>query len=445
MDGNVALGEEIAEIAGRINVATHRLLTCVRRFDEAEGWFEQGAQSCAHWLTWRVGMDAGTAREKVRVARALGALPAIDEAFAAGRVSYAKVRAMTRVATAANEARVLEVALEATGAQLERICRGLKRATAPEAEQAADRRVRARALGSGLVKLEVVVSPDEADLLIRAIERARAAMTPVGQAAAEQPWARPRHALGGRRAAPHRDGYLEAGDGATADGSAPDAQVVIHLDRDLGAPEGALAASLDDGTHVSAETLRRVACDGGLVAAVVDERAGVLDVGRRTRAIPTAIKRALWLRDQGCRFPGCANHRFVDGHHIKHWLHGGRTSLDNLVLLCSFHHRLVHEGGFTIALTEGANVEVRTPSGSLLPAVPPLAPDSGAVEWNGDWWTAGITSPRLPLRMGRRLPRDDRRPGGLNCSARWPASRSMEPLISRALTRPLLATRYTAS
>src|SRR3954463_6340016 len=185
MSDNVALGDEIADIAGRINVATHRLLTCVRQFDEAAGWFEQGAQSCAHWLTWRGGLDPGTAREKVRVARALGALPAIDEAFAAGRVSYAQVRAMTRVATTDNEARVLAVALEATGAQLERICRALKRATTPEAEQAADRRVRARALGSGLVRLEVVVSPDEADLLIRAIERARAAMTPVGRPADE--------------------------------------------------------------------------------------------------------------------------------------------------------------------------------------------------------------------------------------------------------------------
>ena len=357
MSNNVALGGEITEIAGRINVATHRLLTCVRRFDEADGWFDQGAQSCAHWLTWRVGMDPGTAREKVRVARALGALPAIDEAFAAGRVSYAKVRAMTRVATATNETRVLEVAVEATGAQLEGICRGLKRATAPEAEQAADRRLRARALGSGLVKLEVVVSPDEADLLIGAMERARAAMTPVGQAtsggqsqdaAAPRPWA----ADGLLHIA---TSYLEAGAGATADGSTPDAQVVIHLDRDLGAGDGALAASLDDGTHVSAETLRRVACDGGLVAAVVDEHAGVLDVGRRTRAIPTAIKRALWLRDKGCRFPGCANHRFVDGHHIRHWLHGGRTALDNLLLLCTFHHRLVHEGGFTITLTDGGH------------------------------------------------------------------------------------------
>jgi hypothetical protein len=135
--------------------------------------------------------------------------------------------------------------------------------------------------------------------------------------------------------------------------------------------------------------LRRVACDGGLVTAFVDERAGVLDIGRRTRAIPTAIKRALWLRDQGCRFPGCANRRFVHGHHVKHWLHGGRTGLDNLLLLCSFHHRLVHEGGFTITLTDGVDVAVRLPSGTLLPAAPRLAPDGRAVDWSGDWWTAG--------------------------------------------------------
>jgi hypothetical protein len=394
MGDNVALGEEIAEIAGRINVATHRLLTCVRRFDEAEAWFEQGAQSCAHWLTWRIGLDPGTAREKVRVARSLGALPAIDEAFAAGRLSYAKVRAMTRVATAANEARLVAVALEATGAELERICRGLKRATAPEAEQAADRRVRARELGSGLIKLEVVVSPDEADVLIRAIERARAALTPGEKAGAEQPAQTAPDAVAPRPSAADgllhiAMGYLEAGGDAAREGTAPDAQVVIHLDKDLGAPEGALAASLDDGTHVPAETLKRVACDAGLVAAVVDARAGVLDVGRRTRAIPTAIKRALWLRDHRCRFPGCPNTRFVHGHHINHWLHGGPTALDNLLLLCSFHHRLVHEGGFTIALTDGTDVEVRTPSGTLLPAAPALAPDGGGVKWNSDWWTAG--------------------------------------------------------
>src|SRR5262245_4145371 len=94
------LGDEIATLAARLSVATHRLLTCIRRFDEAGGWHQQGAQSCAHWLGWRIGLDSTTAREKVRIARALGGLPRIDQAFAAGRLSYAQVRAVTRVATA---------------------------------------------------------------------------------------------------------------------------------------------------------------------------------------------------------------------------------------------------------------------------------------------------------------------------------------------------------
>jgi Domain of unknown function (DUF222) len=124
-----ALGEEIARLAARLNVATHRMLACIRAFDQAEGWHRQGAQSCAHWLTWRIGIDPGAAREKVRVARALGGLPEIDRVFAEGRLSYAQVRAVTRIATSQNEARVLEVALAATGAQLERICRGFRKAT----------------------------------------------------------------------------------------------------------------------------------------------------------------------------------------------------------------------------------------------------------------------------------------------------------------------------
>ena len=152
----------------------------------------------------------------------------------------------------------------------------------------------------------------------------------------------------------------------------------------LTSAEGQLGATLEDGTHVSAETLRRVACDGGVVAAVVDEQGGVLDVGRRTRAIPTAIRRALWIRDEGCRFPGCSNKRFVHGHHIEHWLHGGRTSLDNLVMLCSFHHRLIHEGGFSIRLAADDEVEVRAPGGALLSTGLKAANDVGGVVWWND-------------------------------------------------------------
>lgn len=104
---------------------------------------------------------------------------------------------------------------------------------------------------------------------------------------------------------------------------------------------------LEDGTHVSAETSRRVSCDCGVVRVHHGEDGSILNVGRKTRSIPPALRRALEVRDQGCRFPGCGL-RFTDAHHLKHWANGGETSLENTLLLCSYHHRLVHEGGWTV-------------------------------------------------------------------------------------------------
>ncbi len=237
----VELGDEIAGLAVRLNVATHRLLCCIRQFDQLARWHEQGAQSCAHWLTWRVGLDPGAAREKVRVARSLGELPKIDSAFATGRLSYSKVRAITRVATPANEERVLEVALATTGAQLERICRGYRRATELELEASRDRYVRARPLGDGLVKLEIVVAADEAELVLKAIEHTRQGLSPANDST-------PRPSAA--------DALIQmaslqlAGGEASAGAPAPDrCQVVIHVDRDLTAPEATLRAELEDGTH----------------------------------------------------------------------------------------------------------------------------------------------------------------------------------------------------
>src|SRR5687768_6889297 len=126
MEEIAALGEAIAETAAIVDIATHRFLTQLREFDRVDGWHRAGALSCAHWLSWRVGMDLGAAREKVRVAKKLADLPVIDAALRKGEVSYSKVRAMTRVATVENEADLLGMARCATGAQLEKICR-LKR------------------------------------------------------------------------------------------------------------------------------------------------------------------------------------------------------------------------------------------------------------------------------------------------------------------------------
>ncbi|HEY4183910.1 MAG TPA: DUF222 domain-containing protein [Polyangia bacterium] len=397
-DEHVALGDEIARLAGRVNVATHRLLTCIRLFDTSEGWHRQGAQTCAHWLTWRIGIDPGAAREKVRVARALGILPAIDRVFGEGRLSYAQVRAVTRIATPENQERVLEIALAATGAQLERICRGFRRATDDDRLQAAERQVRARALGDGLVRLEVVLSADEAELVMNALDRGRRALSAGADESRVQAGDQDSRAVpGGHEACPPASAadalihlvsrFLDGdgGEGASrTDG--PQAELVIHIDQDLVSSDNVLAATLVDGTRVSAETLRRVACDGGLVVAVSDAQGHALDVGRRTRSIPAAIRRAMVLRDRHCRFPGCANQAFLHGHHVQHWMHGGPTSLGNLVTLCSFHHRQVHEGGFEVRFTRGGEIDVWTPEGRRLPAVPRFGPAPDAFAWvDGGW------------------------------------------------------------
>ncbi len=370
MSDSFALGEEIAELAAQVNVATHGLLTRIRRFDETEAWGEQGAKSCAHWLTWRIGLDGGTAREKVRVARALGALPKLDAAFAAGQLSYAKVRALTRVTTPATEENALALALAATGAQLERICRKLRHATEMEQEMARERRFYGRVLGDGLTRLEIVVTSDEADLIIQAVERVRNQMGGEEQA-------RPTAA----------DGLMELVSayvaGRTSPGetpSAPDTELVVHVEHSSATT---LTATLEDGSPVSAETFRRLACDAGVVTASLDAESTVLDVGRRTRSIPPAIRRALWIRDKGCRFPGCTATRFLHGHHVEHWLHGGRTSLENLVFLCSFHHRLVHEAGFSITMVATGEVTVTAPTGRCVSAE---ARDHEAVRWTQSVW-----------------------------------------------------------
>ena len=115
------------------------------------------------------------------------------------------------------------------------------------------------------------------------------------------------------------------------------------------------------------ETVKRLTCDGSLIKVVEDDRGSPLDVGRKQRTVSTALKRALWARDRGCSFSGCRNTRYVDAHHIRHWADGGDTSLENLTLLCTHHHTLLHEGGFTIHRNEPAAIYFRRPDGRVIP------------------------------------------------------------------------------
>src|SRR6266436_5304344 len=171
------LGDEIAELSAHLDAATARLLDLIREFDARDGW-GNGFRSCAAWLTWRVGLDPGAARERVRVARALGTLPRLAQALARGELSYAKVRALTRVATPETEARLLAVGRAGTADHVERIVRGWRRMDR-KAEAAETRRQHAtRALHvyqdeDGMVVLRGRLEPEVGALLVQALAAAR--------------------------------------------------------------------------------------------------------------------------------------------------------------------------------------------------------------------------------------------------------------------------------
>src|SRR3989442_7384 len=251
------LGDQIAEMSAHLDAATARLLDLIREFDDRGGW-GNGFRSCAHWLTGRIGLDQGAARERVRVARALGSLPRVARALAL----------------------LAETALH----------HGIAPGTAGE-------------------RYQVVV---------------------------------------------HIDAPVLAESAAPADPSAPG------------------QSALEDGAHVSAETSRRLACDATRVVMRHDADGHVTEVGARTRTIPPALRRVLQHRDRGCRFPGCGL-PFGQGHHIRHWAHGGPTTLSNLAMLCRRHHRCVHEEGYQLERQPDGVLRFRRPDGLLLPDVPPPA------------------------------------------------------------------------
>ena len=497
---NETLGNRIAELAARIQAATWELLVLIRQFDAGGGW--EGFASCAVWLSWRIGLAPGAAREHVRVARALAELPKLSDAMRRGAVSYSKLRAVTRVATPETEQALLDVALAGTAAHVEQVVRTWRRVDRAAEQAEEQQRHESRALDTwvdddGMVVVRGRLTPEVGAVVRRALEAALDAAAPNAGGSAAVGDGQPRSAGADGATGDAAEAMVPTVAQRRADalgmvaecaltggldrGTAGDRyQVVLHVDADTlaeggGADDGgadesarddnaagdnaatadgrgvaadaagdgrrvttapdvpagtsrrctaAASAAVDDasrapaggangpapraagplqpaarpaalrqsacpgpaggqsvldeagGIHVSAETARRLACDAATVTMHHGPAGEVLDVGRRTRTISPALRRALAARDRHCRFPGCQTRR-ADAHHVEHWAHGGATALNNLILLCRRHHRAVHEGGFGVALGAAGDAHFVRPDGRPLEEVPPLPPVVG--------------------------------------------------------------------
>jgi hypothetical protein len=354
------LEREICELAAHIAVATCRWLLLLAEFDSREGWADCGLKSCAHWLSWKCSFALGVAREKLRIAHRLEELPLVREAFSRGELSYCKVRALTRAATPETEEGLLEIARHATGAQLEKLVRcysSALSATLGSAQRQQELRyLRWSWNDDGSLRVEGRLTADDGALLINALNGVEEQCAEGDDYVASL--------AGARRA----DALITLARGAAGAGAVP--ELVVHVDAATLTTDGVVERSeVADGPTIPAETARRLGCDAAVVR-IVEQDGRPLTVGRRTRTIPPAIRRALRSRDDGCRFPGCAHSRFLHAHHIQHWARGGATTLENLVQLCSYHHRLVHEGGFRVERSGRGAVRFRRPDGRAIAPAP---------------------------------------------------------------------------
>lgn len=434
-----AMGDEIAQLAGQIAAAEARFLRLLGAFDLWEGWGGPGVRSLAHWLSWRAGMSLRTAREHVRMARALRDLPRIEDAFGAGELSFSKVRALTRIATRDTEESLLGIARNAPAAHVERLVAGLRKAKkeadgqddadGPEGEDdgndesgsdrgqppatapaqrlqwrwdeetdelvvwgrfgAADGRVVLAALTRAELERIRTTAHDEA-------EDPEPAETTDQPGEADQPGEPGTRSEAVDRTAPPPS---DAGPALVALAHialvaqeapvhAPSAEVIYLHQADrpgqqypparAGASPGedgsVGSVSADDGPALDQGTAEEVLCGAAGRCVLRGAGGAVLAYGRRRRLFSSTQLKALRLRDRCCQTPGCGRTRFLHAHHVVYWWHGGRTDLDNAVLLCSACHRAVHLGRLLVRALGGQRFEfVDGVRGVVLEPAPPMS------------------------------------------------------------------------
>ena len=380
------LEAQICEGAAHLAAGVGRWLLLVGEFDQRKGYERWECRSTAFWLNWHCGISVRTAREQVRVGRALMDYRRIAEAPCSGRLSYSKVRAITRVVTPETEATLIDLASAVPASQkMERVVAGRKRVDVLEnAASHKTRHVDAYYDEDGSLVGMFRLGPDEGAALLAALTLGKDLLRDQ-KGSAEPSGVESKPEADDCSPKPLRPKVSNAdalalmvetmlGADHTRDISRHERTlVVVHLDPDR--------AHLHEGPNISTETAKRMSCDACVCGVLMRDNVEILDLGRTKRLPNRAQRRALMVRDGGCRFPGCTERRYVEAHHVRHWTDGGPTDLANLLLLCWLHHHAVHEGGFRMTFEHGLGTVWR-PDGTLLASESLIAEDPGIVEQN---------------------------------------------------------------
>jgi hypothetical protein len=340
--------------------AQRGLLHLLREADDRELWRDDGARDLAHWLSMRYGISSWKASRWIRAASVLPELPAVDEAFGSGELSLDKTVELTRFATPMEERRLISWARDVSVATVRRRA---DRSVRPDADEV-QANERARSLSWWWIDegqrlgLAAELPAAQGAVVVKALERTADRIPPMPDE--EGPW------YAEARRADALVALCSVAIGADPD---PDrATVVLHARVDdaglLEAPE------LEGATAIPRSVAERLVCDARVEVALESDRGEVTGVVKLRREPPPWMLRQLRYRDRGCRFPGCGTAAFTHAHHIEWWSKGGKTELTNLLLVCSFHHRLIHEHGWAIVRDTETNVRWITPDGERYRAGP---------------------------------------------------------------------------
>ncbi|MEZ5210753.1 HNH endonuclease [Gordonia sp. PP30] len=412
------LAERVIGYATQIAALTARMLDYLAEFDERKAWAGEGIASCAHWLVWQAGFSLRTAQEHVRAARALHDLPKIHDAFAAGQLSYAKVRAMTRVATPDREEELLNVARAATAAQVETLCRAIRDNDARINDSSGDNdaepplpeswgrwkwnydgtltvNMRLNAVDgahflAAIVRAEYdrTRTPDDPDLPAEPPSSAELVEAPSVEFIETQPgpidtrrdlW---RNVPG--NIAPEVTAIADTIiAGIDMPEVAAGAEILVHrVNAEASLDDGPALRSAEREEMECAATVREIGHEPGNSVTVGGRRMGpVLWWGRKRRVPNAALVRTILMRDRTCQAPGCTRTRHLHIHHVTMWSAGGTTDPDNLILLCSSHHRALHHGAFSIEALGHQRFAFRGTHGEILDLAPLHTP---AGDWHPD-------------------------------------------------------------